>query len=98
MRTCRRHLAAVRGWSARPLLPCRTNPVLHSSSNTYVGRHQLLRFAAHAAAGGSARGAQVVLKLQKHLEFGQQLAVLSSDKDWSIDHAITLEWAKGKPL
>ncbi|KAK9846265.1 hypothetical protein WJX81_000320 [Elliptochloris bilobata] len=47
------------------------------------------------AAGGSSVGAQVVLKVQKHLPFGHQLAVLSSDSNWSVDQAVKLEWAEG---
>ena len=98
MPTYTRHLAAGWGWSTRPLLPCCPKPVLGSSPVTSFRRHQLLSCAAHAAAGGSTRGVQVVLKLQKRIPFGQQLAVLSSDKDWSIDHAAKLDWAEGKPL
>lgn len=96
MHTCKGHLAAVRGWSARLPLPCCEKPTLRSRPITLLGKRQLQRFAAHAAAGGSTDGAQLFFKLQKHLPFGQQLAVLSSDKGWSSDRAIKLKWAEGK--
>ena len=59
---------------------------------------QLQRLGAHAAAGGSTDGAQVFLKVHKPLFFGQQLAVVSSDKDWSTDRAIKLDWAEGESM
>ena len=92
------HLAAVRSSSARPLLPCCAKPTMHSRPVHLLAKRQLQRLAAHAAAGGSTDGAQVFLKVHKQLHFGEQLAVLSSDKEWSSDRAIKLTWAEGESI
>ena len=98
MRTCKGQLAASRSSIARPLLPCCASPPLRSRPNNLLVSRLLQRVAAHATAGGSTDGAQVFLKVHKPLPFGQQLALVSSDKDWSTDRAIKLEWAEGKPF
>lgn len=61
-------------------------------------RRRQLVCKANAAAHRSSMpsDARVVLKLQKRVPFGQCVAVLSSDSEWSIDHATRLDWVEGE--
>ncbi len=62
----------------------------------YTGCRRLLLSRIHAAAGGgSTGGARVVLKLHKQLSFGQELALLSDEHNWSVDDAVRLTWTEG---
>ncbi len=67
----------------------------------HTGCRRLLLSRIHAAAGGgstgggSTGGARVVLKLHKQLSFGQELALLSDEHNWSIDNAVRLTWTEG---